>query len=104
MSQRATQRPEIGFKGTSVPRDRRNGGARNPGLKLALYKPFEPRRALLPHRVPTVKKCDDASSRLSGAVAASPSSGAGVFSRQTSFLFAGKGSVNGSAWTISPSN
>jgi branched-chain amino acid transport system permease protein len=38
--------------------------------KLALYKPFEPHPALLPPRVPTVRKCDDASFRLPGAIAA----------------------------------
>jgi hypothetical protein len=27
--------------------------AGNPGLKLAMYKPFKPQSALLPHRVPT---------------------------------------------------
>ena len=32
---------------------------------------FEPHPALLPHWVPTVRKCDDASFRLPGAIAAS---------------------------------
>src|SRR6202521_4524843 len=36
--------------------DHLTAAAGYPGLKLALYKPFKPQRALLPHRVPTVKK------------------------------------------------
>ena len=34
----------------------RNCGYGTPALKLALYKPFKPHSALLPHRVPAVRK------------------------------------------------
>jgi hypothetical protein len=54
--------------------------------KLALYKPFKARAALLPPRVPAVRKRHDALSWAAGALAA--------------LMF----SNSGSAWIISPSN
>src|SRR5882672_11757064 len=43
-----------------------NCGAGTPERKLALYKPFKPHSALLPHPVPAVRKRHDASFRLPG--------------------------------------
>jgi hypothetical protein len=84
-----TENPKVGFKGTcgsaAIIAWRRFVAtvALEPGRKLPLYKPFKPHPALLPVRVPAVRKWDDATFRLPGP---SPRPN------------------NGSAWTISPSN
>jgi hypothetical protein len=69
--------------------------------KLALYKPFEPRLALLPHRVPAVRKRD----------VASGCRGLRRDLLKWAFSYGKPDSTlpenapdNGSAWIISPSN
>ena len=73
-----TGKSGVGFGGTPVPPGSLRGVSlsqlrpRNPGYKkLALYKPFKPHSALLPHPVPAVRKRHDASSWAAGALAAS---------------------------------
>jgi hypothetical protein len=69
-----------------------------------MYKPFKPHPALLPHRVPAVRKWDDASFRLPGAIAAERVGVSIILGGKPGTTLPENAPNNGSAWTISPSN